>query len=149
MYALWNLGCIHVLHTGVTFALNAMACKNVFCVNKITTLSCCIMETYFFLCNPIIYRHFNVCRHKRGSGIIKLYSSCNILLQLQSSVIILTGKPLNRIIVYSQVILQEYFSCTVCLNICYFSESKEIKISQLKLKLVFDNYHMLLFMHFI
>jgi hypothetical protein len=84
--------------------------------------------------------------HKRGNGIIKLYSSCNILQQLRSSVIILGGTPLNSIIVYSQVILQKYLSCTVCLNIRYFSESKEIKISQLKLNLVFDNYRILLFM---
>jgi len=64
-------------------------------------------------------------------------------------VIILADTPLNRIIVYSQMILQESWSCTVCLNICYFSESKEIKISQIKLKLVFDNYRILLIMHLI
>lgn len=87
--------------------------------------------------------------HKRGNGIIKLYSSHNILLQLRSSVIILAGTPLNRIIVYSQVILQKYLSSTVCLNIRYFSKSKEIKMPQLKLNLVFDSYHMLLFMHLI
>jgi hypothetical protein len=87
--------------------------------------------------------------HKRGNGITKLYSSCNILLQLRSSVIILAGTPLNSITVYNQMILQEYLSCTVCLNIRYFNESKEIKISQRKLDLVFDNYHILLFMHLI
>jgi hypothetical protein len=108
-----------------------------------------LLRKQFFLCNSVIYKHFNICMYKRGNGIIKMYSLCNILLPLLSSVIFLAGTPLNRITVYKQVMLQEYLSCTVCLNICYFNKRKEIKISQLNLNLVFDNYHILLFMHLI
>jgi hypothetical protein len=89
--------------------------------------------------------------YKRGNVVIKLCTSCNIFLKLQSSVSIIAGISLNRIIIYSQVMLQEYLSCAVCLNtcVCYFSESKETKILQLTLNLICYNYHILLFMHLI